>query len=189
MATGLAGGLIRHLRAAALCGDTGPPDRHLLEAFLSRGDEAAFAALVRRHGPLVLSVCRRVLRNSADAEDAFQATFLVLLRKAASIGRRELLANWLYGVAYRTSLEAKSAAARRRLKESHVAALVRSETPDETTRELLAKLDEELSRLPGKYRRSIVLCDLQGKTRKEAARLLGWGRNTLTRKLKELGME
>jgi RNA polymerase sigma factor (sigma-70 family) len=183
MATGLSARLVRQLRTAALSGDAGPADAQLLEAFLSHGDEAAFAALVRRHGPLVLSVCRRVLRNGPDAEDAFQATFLVLLRKAAAIGRRELLANWLYGVAYRTALQAKAAAARRRLKESHVAARGRRDGLDETMRELLARLDAELSRLPDHYRLPIVLCDLESKTRKEAAGLLGWPEGTVAGRL------
>jgi RNA polymerase sigma factor (sigma-70 family) len=183
MANGSVGGLARQLRTAALCGDGGPGDGQLLEAFLSRRDEAAFAALVRRHGPLVLGVCRRVLRHGADAEDAFQATFLVLLRKAASIRRRELLANWLYGVAYRTALEARAARARRRSKERHVATRQRCEGPDEATRDLLPVLDEELSRLPDSYRRPIVLCDLQGRTRREAAHLLGWPEGTVAGRL------
>jgi RNA polymerase sigma factor (sigma-70 family) len=89
----------------------------MLECFVSRRDEAAFEALVRRHGPMVLGVCRRVLRQLQDAEDAFQASFLVLARKAAAISQRELLGNWLYGVAYRTALDARAANSRRRARE------------------------------------------------------------------------
>src|SRR5215831_7491223 len=95
-------------------------DLRLLELFIANRDEAAFAALMRRHGPMVMGVCRRVLSHSHDADDAFQATFLVLARKAAAIGRRELLGNWLYGVAYRTALDARAAAARRRAWERQV---------------------------------------------------------------------
>src|SRR5215472_14322200 len=100
----------------------GLSDRQLLELFIERRDEAAFEAMVRRHGPMVMGVCGRVLRNRQDAEDAFQAAFLVLVRKAAVIASRELLAAWLYGVAYNTALKAKSAAARRRRKERQAAA-------------------------------------------------------------------
>src|SRR5215469_5899787 len=110
--------VIRHLRRAALLhkGDS-PTDSQLLESFLSRREDAAFEALMRRHGPMVLGVCRRVLRNAHDAEDAFQATFLVLVRKASSLRSRELLANWLYGVAYRTAMKARTMKAKRRAKE------------------------------------------------------------------------
>jgi RNA polymerase sigma factor (sigma-70 family) len=185
MATGQAGSLLRHLGKAASLGiGGGLSDRQLLERFLADHDEAAFAGLVRRHGPLVLGVCHRVLGNVHDAEDAFQATFVVLLRKAAAIGRRELLANWLYGVAYRTALEAKTAAARRRAKERQVGAMPRPDAADEEVwRELRPYLDQELSRLPDKYRVPVLLCDLEGKTRKEAARQLGWPEGTLSGRL------
>jgi RNA polymerase sigma factor (sigma-70 family) len=184
MATVRAGGLLQSLFKGALGAGTGPSDGQLLEAFLARGDASAFEALVRRHGPLVYGVCRRVLRNVADAEDAFQATFLVLLRKATAIGRRELLANWLYGVAYRTALEAKAASARRRLKEGQVRRAPRVEADDEEVwQELRPFLDRELSRLPDKYRVPIVLCDLEGKTRREAAEQLGWPEGTVSGRL------
>src|SRR4051794_9631492 len=99
MATGQRDGILRHLRRAALQHGDGPTDAELLGWFLARRDEAAFEALVRRHGPMVLGVCRRLLRNEADAEDAFQATFLVLARKAGSVVPRAQVGNWLYGVA------------------------------------------------------------------------------------------
>src|SRR6266568_3934886 len=113
MATGQLGRVIQQLRAAVLRRDgEGLTDGQLLESFLARQEEAAFEALVRRHGPMVLGVCRRVLGNSHDAEDAFQATFLVLVRKAPTVRPRERVGNWLFGVAFRTALEARIAAAR-----------------------------------------------------------------------------
>jgi RNA polymerase sigma factor (sigma-70 family) len=156
-------------------------DGQLLEAFLSRRDEAAFEALVRRHGPMVLGVCRRVLGNAHDAEDAFQAAFLVLLRKAASLRSGELVGTWLYGVAYRTALKAKTTAARRRARERDMPQPPQRQEPE--GHDLLALLDRELSRLPDKYRVPVVLCDLEGRTRKEAAGLLGVPEGTLSSRL------
>jgi|SRR5579884_1384317 len=167
--------ILRQLRRAALlsAGD-GPSDVQLLESFLIQRDEAAFEALVRRHGPMVLGVCRRVTGNAHDAEDAFQATFLVLVRKAASLRSRQLLPGWLYGVAYRTALNTRTMTKKRRIKEQQAAqqpwTQVSNDGPPE---ELLARLDEELSRLPDRYRLPVLLCELQGRSRKEAARLLG----------------
>jgi RNA polymerase sigma factor (sigma-70 family) len=164
-------------------------DPELLERFLaSRGEEAedAFAALVHRHGPMVLGVCRRVLGNPDDAEDAFQAAFLVLARKARSIARRERLANWLYGVAVRTAWELKALKVRRLAREGQVNALVRSKAdaaPDENLDELREALDEELSRLSDAFRGPVVLCDLQGKTHLEAARILGLPVGTVSSRL------
>src|SRR5262249_27029687 len=151
-----------HLRKIGLLADDASvTDGQLLKSFLAQRDESAFAALMRRHGSMVLGVCRRVLGNAHDAEDAFQATFLVLVRKARSIGRPELLGNWLYGVAYRTALAACGAAAKRRVKEREMAKPEAVEA--DGTQELAALLDQELVQLPEKYRVLIVLCDLEGK--------------------------
>src|SRR5881227_1817959 len=130
MATGQLGPLLRHIHklAASRC----PPastDRQLLDDFAARRDEAAFAALVARHGPMVLRVCRRVLRHEQDAEDAFQATFLVLASNTPSIRKREALADWLHGVAYRTAMKAKRSAARRRTREAQVQAATPGSLP------------------------------------------------------------
>jgi RNA polymerase sigma factor (sigma-70 family) len=164
--------------------DTGLTDGQLLECFLSRRDGAAVAALVRRHGPMVWGVCRRALGNYHDAEDAFQATFLVFVRKAATVWPREAVANWLYGVAYQTARKARSNAAQRGRRERQVA-----EMPDpivtaaDLGRDLRSVLDDELHRLPEKYRAAIVLCDLEGKTRKAAALQMGVPEGTLSGRL------
>src|SRR5947208_2527963 len=182
MATRPMRAVIQHLRRAAFLRDgEGVGDAYLLDCFISRRDEAAFEAIVRRHGPMVMGVCRRVLRDQHDAEDAFQATFLVLARKAAAIVARELLAGWLYGVAFNTSLKARAAAARRRGRERPVTELPDPPAPPESPwHDLWPVLDQELSSLPEWYRVPIVLCDLEGKTRKEAARQLGWPEGTLS---------
>jgi RNA polymerase sigma factor (sigma-70 family) len=147
-------------------------DAELLGRFIECRDEVAFAALVRRHGPMVWGVCRRSL-NHHDAEDAFQATFLILARKATSITPREMVPNWLHGVAYRTALQAKRTFARRRARESQVTEIPDPESIEHNVwSELQPLLDQELSRLPGRYRVAILLCDLEGKTRTEAARQL-----------------
>jgi RNA polymerase sigma factor (sigma-70 family) len=157
-------------------------DAELLERFVRRRDEAAFEALVRRHGPMVLGVCRRVLHNEADAEDAFQATFLVLARRAAALRQRALVGNWLYGVAHNTALKARAMNQKRRTKEQAGAA-ARTPAPDDAWHDLQDVLDEELSRLPEKYRVPIVLCDLEGKAIKEAARLLDVPQGTAASRL------
>jgi RNA polymerase sigma factor (sigma-70 family) len=178
-------GVVRHLRRAALGSGAAPlDDASLLEQFVSRRDEGAFAALVRRHGPMVLGVCRRVLGNEADAEDAFQATFLVLVRRAATVVPRAQVGNWLYGVAHRTALKARAGNGRRRRKE-HEAALAgsRSAAAAGTWGHLLEALDNELSRLPDRYRAPLVLCDLEGKSYQEAARQLGCPLGTLSGRL------
>jgi RNA polymerase sigma factor (sigma-70 family) len=159
-------------------------DALLLARFASQQDKDAFADLVKRHGPMVLAVCRRVLRSPHDAEDAFQATFLVLVRKAASIAQPELLGNWLYGVAYRVAAKARANAARRTEHERR-APVMPLEDPlrDVTGRELRSVLDAEMSRLPEKYRAPLVLCYLEGRTNEEAARLLGWPTGSISGRL------
>jgi RNA polymerase sigma factor (sigma-70 family) len=185
MANGPMKRVIAQLRKAVLVRAGGDlTDGQLLECFVSRRDEAAFEALLRRHGPMVLGVCRRVLRDVHDAEDAFQATFLVLVRKAGSVVPRERVGNWLYGVAVRTALEAKTMAARRRLKERRARDLPRPEAvPAEDWSDVRPLLDEELSQLPDKYRVPVVLCDLEGKSRQEAAEQLGWPKGTVASRL------
>ena len=186
MATRQPNAVLQHLRRAVLLdGGTAMTDGQLLGCFIDQRDEAAFAALVRRHGPMVLSVCRRIVRNCHDADDAFQATFLVLVRKASSVKPREMVANWLYGVAYHTALKARARATRRQAREKQVTAMPEPEkvVQPELDFDLQTLLDQELSRLPDKYRLPIVLCDLEGKSRKEAARQLGWLDGTLSGRL------
>ena len=186
MATRRDNAVLQHLRRAILLdGGTGLTDSQLLGCFIDQRDEAAFAALVRRHGPMVLSVCRRIVGNVHDADDAFQATFLVLVRKASSVQPRELVANWLYGVAYHTALKARALAARRQAREKQVTAMPEPEALERqnVNLDLQMLLDQELSRLPDKYRVPIVLCDLEGKSRKEAAQQLGWLDGTLSGRL------
>src|SRR5216684_2944125 len=177
--------VLQHLRRAVLLRDAaGLTDGQLLEDYISRREEAALAAVVRRHGPMVWGVCRRVLQNPHDAEDAFQATFLVLVRKAASVVPREMVANWLYGVARTTALRANAVAAKRRLRERQVRNMPEPEAVQSDLWEHLQPLlDQGLSRLPAKYRVAIVLCDLEGKSHKEAARQLGWPQGTLSGRL------
>lgn len=148
-------------------------DGELLEQFVLRHDEAAFSALLDRHGPMVLGVCRRMLRNEADAEDAFQSTFLVLVRKAATIQPSYMVGNWLYGVAHSTALKAKAMSIRRTTKEHEAAQQPKMQIAANTWDRLQIVLDQELRALPDKYRSAIVLCDLEGKPLKEAARELG----------------
>jgi RNA polymerase sigma factor (sigma-70 family) len=185
MATGELSGVIQLLRRATLLRDgAGLTDGQLLGDYLSRRDQAALAALVRRHGSMVWGVCRRVLRNYHDAEDAFQATFLVLVRKAAAIASPELLANWLYGVAYQTARKARSTLARRKVRERQVAEMPEPASAEQDLwDDLQLLLDQELSRLPELHRAVLVLCDLEGKTRKEAARHLGLPEGTVGSRL------
>jgi RNA polymerase sigma factor (sigma-70 family) len=155
----------------------------LLERFTRRHDQVAFAALVARHGPMVLGVCRRVLGNVQEAEDAFQATFLVLVRKAAAITRPHLLGNWLYGVAARTARKARIRMARRLHHERQAAVAPRDPPPETDWSDLIAQLDEELEQLPFKYRAPLVLCYLDGLTNEEAARRLGWPTGSISYRL------
>jgi RNA polymerase sigma factor (sigma-70 family) len=160
------------------------PDGELLRRFLGGRDEAAFEALLRRHGPMVLDVCRRVLGNEADAEDAFQATFLILARKPESIRKAASLGSFLHGVAYRTALKARADAARRKRHEARAPERTTSADPDELTwREVRQAVHEELDRLPERLRAALVLCYLEGKTQDEAAAELGLAKGTLKGRL------
>jgi RNA polymerase sigma factor (sigma-70 family) len=176
--------LLRQLRR--VCGREGPgglADAQLLERFVRGRDEAAFEVLVWRHGAMVLGVCRRVLRNAADVEDVFQATFLTLVRKAGSIRRSESLAGWLYRVAYRIAVRLRAAQARRARHERtgiDAAPAITDKPPDA---ELWAGLDDEVSRLPEKYRAAVVLCYLQGLSTHEAGRVLGCPQGTVLSRL------
>jgi RNA polymerase sigma-70 factor (ECF subfamily) len=152
---------------------SGLTDGELLECFIARKDEAAFEALVRLHGPMVFGVCRRVAGNEADAEDAFQATFLVLVRRADTIRPRGMVGNWLYGVANNTARKAKAMSDRRRVKEREAAVRPGPAAPPPDGTHLRAVLDYELRALSDKYRVPIVLCDLEGASIREAARRLG----------------
>jgi RNA polymerase sigma factor (sigma-70 family) len=161
---------------------TGGPatDADLLERFVRHQDEVAFARLLERHGAMVWGVCRRILLDAHRAEDAFQATFLILLRKAGAIKRQERLASWLYGVAVRVALEARGQATRRQERERMVPEFATVEAPKEAVdRDLCAILDEEVQRLPARYREPVVLCYFQAKTNAEAAALLGWPEGTV----------
>ncbi len=159
-------------------------DESLLHAFAARHEDSAFAVLVRRHGPMVLHVCRRVLGHEQDAEDAFQATFLVLARSAASLRKKSSLASFLHGTAYRLALSAKRAAARRRKHENRVPSRVSVDPMEELSwREVRAFLDEEITRLPEKYRSVFVLCILENLSRSEAAQRLGLTERTVLSRL------
>src|SRR5262249_49644610 len=141
-------------------------------------------ALLQRHGPMVLGVCRRVVGDSHAAEDAFQATFLVLARRAAAIRKQESVGSWLFGVAQRIAMQARAPAAAQRERERQAATMPRSEPLDELTwQELRAVLDEEVGRLPEKYRAAVVLCHLEGKTYEQAARELGCPKSTLAKRV------
>jgi RNA polymerase sigma factor (sigma-70 family) len=148
-------------------------DAQLLQRFVGEQDESAFRALLERHGPMVLGVCRRTLANPHDAEDAFQATFLLLVRKAGSLRDRDLVGNWLYGVACRIARRARQQAVRRALPAAEVPDMAIAEAPPEALgTELRPLLDEELQRLPRKYRAPVVLCYLEGQTNEAAAHQL-----------------
>ena len=185
MATSQMRQAIRLLRTSAVLRErVGLTDGQLLDGFISRREEAALAVLVQRHAPMVWGVCRRVLDNYHDAEDAFQATFLVLVRKAASIAPREMVVNWLHGVARQTALKARASAARRKGRERQVTQMPEPELQQqEHLCDLQCLLDRELSRLPEKYRVVLLLCDLEGRTRKEAARQLDVPEGTVAGRL------
>ncbi len=175
--------LLSHIRTLVAPPDMAA-DAQLLERFIARGEEAAFAQLVRRHGAMVLGVCRRLLRQEQDVEDAFQATFLVLAQRATTIRKSGSLGSWLHGVARRVAVRASADAARRVAHERCHAAAVPADCFDDITwREVRDVLDEELARLPQKYRAPLVQCYLEGQTQDEAARQLGWSPRTLRRRL------
>jgi RNA polymerase sigma factor (sigma-70 family) len=163
----------------------GTPDQDLLERFLRARDDGAFTALMERHGVMVLGVCQGILRNAHDAEDACQAVFLVLARKAASVRKWGSLGSWLHGVAWRTAHKHLASLRRRSARETTAAALNATvmQPADISYREVLRLLNEELTRLPRIYRDPLVLCHLEGRTQDEAARELGWTAGTLRGRL------
>jgi RNA polymerase sigma factor (sigma-70 family) len=171
--------LLRYLRRLVIRQETlHSSDAMLLSSFISQRDEKAFSTLVDRHGPMVFHVCRRVLGNLHDAEDAFQAAFLVLARKASSVHPRESLTAWMHGVAYRVALKARSARGRRNRDVHNLPEAGTDKSPDPLTdlsaRELFALVDEEVRRLPEVYRLPVILCCLEGRSQEEAASQLGW---------------
>jgi RNA polymerase sigma factor (sigma-70 family) len=170
--------LAHYLRRLATEPAKETPDAALLGRFISEGDGAAFAALVERHGPLVLAVCRRILDDAHDAEDAFQAAFLVLARRATTVYPREALAAWLHGVARRVALKTRCARARQSRAGRHLPPSPVDPHPDPlaelSVRELLCLVDDEVRQLPEVYRLPVILCCLEGRSLEEAARLLGW---------------
>lgn len=186
MANDMGGAALRSIRELFEAGAIGGmADGELLGRFAARGDDAepAFAALVDRHGPMVLRACRAVLGDPHEAEDAFQATFLILAIKAGSIRRRESLASWLHGVAHNVAASARAASARRRRHEEHAGrdrpAAVAEAAPDD----LAAAVHEELGRLPERYRSALILCHLDGLTQHQAAARLGWPVGTVQSRL------
>src|SRR6516162_9623270 len=158
-------------------------DQHLLRQFSDHRDEAAFGMLLRRHGPMVLDVCRGVFGNDADAEDAFQATFLVLVSKASSIRKTASVGSWLHGVAYRTAVKARAQSATRRKREARAPTRTNWEPDDLTWREMQEILHEELNGLAERYRVPLVACYLQGKTQDQVAAQLGLAKSTLKERL------
>jgi RNA polymerase sigma-70 factor (ECF subfamily) len=175
----------RHIhRLIGASPDSPVTDDQLLDRFVGRGEEEAFAALLARHGSMVLGVCRRVLGHEQEAEDAFQATFLLLARKAGSIRRRDSLAAWLGRVAYHVAVTARARVAKRQTRERQASEQARAaEKSDPADPELRLMLDEEMNRLPRKYHAPLVLCYLEGKTHEEAARELGWPTGTVKGRL------
>jgi RNA polymerase sigma factor (sigma-70 family) len=183
------GPLLRYLRRVSAPDEAPLSDRQLLRRFAATHDQAAFAALVERHGGLVAGVCRRLLRDGPNAEDVFQATFLVLARKAASIDNPDALAGWLFGVALRLARKLRSQEARRAALQPREVTMPHSDPTAELARDELRQiLDEELGRLPDRYRNPLVLCYLEGKSRNEVAQQLGWSEGAVKGKL-ERGRE
>jgi RNA polymerase sigma factor (sigma-70 family) len=185
MAPGQTGTLLRHIRQfAATQAAKDLSDTQLLQRFVAHQEQTAFAALFQRYSPLVWKVCRRVLGREQDAEDAFQATFLVLAQRAASIRKGESVGSWLFGVAHRVAMKARQAAHRRQRNEAKSHGRAPEQPVSEAAlRELQARVNEEVARLPAKYRAVFVLCGLEGKSREEAARELGLNTGTLSARL------
>jgi RNA polymerase sigma factor (sigma-70 family) len=181
MATAQLTTLMRHIKG--LAGGPQRTDRQLLDDFSVRRDESAFTELLSRHGPMVLRVCRRVLRHEQDAEDAFQATFLVLARNARSVRQREALAGWLYGVAYRAAMDTKRKAAQRRNREARLRERTPPSTPSPTWDDVQTVLDEEIQRLPPSYRAAFISCVLEERTVPAAAAELGVPAGTVSWRL------
>src|SRR5262245_38035463 len=185
MPTVHAGAILRHVqRFVEAHAEQALDDGQLLRRFAAGREEAAFAALLRRHGSLVWGVCRHVLRHEHDAEDAFQATFLVLARRASTIRKVDSVASWLHGVAYRIATRARHAATGCQQRERQIATA--EELPpsaDLAARELQAMLDEELQRLPEKYRAPFIACCLEGRSRQETAAALGWNLGTVSSRI------
>jgi RNA polymerase sigma factor (sigma-70 family) len=183
MARGTLGQLLYQFRRLIAADQAAQTDGQLLERYVTRQDEEAFTSLVERHGRMVLNVCRRVLREAYDAEDAFQATFLVLVRRAAALDRRGSVAPWLHTVAYHIAVRARADAARRRVQERQVADMPAEVCEDAAWSEIRPLLDQELARLPDKYRAPLVLCYLEGMTNEQAARELGWPIGSMAKRL------
>jgi RNA polymerase sigma factor (sigma-70 family) len=177
--------VVQNLRKTTFPDEASVSDSQLLSEYIEHQDEWAFAALVKRHSSMVWGVCRRIVAHHQSAEDAFQATFLVLAQKANSIRPREMLANWLFGVAQRTALKARTMSAKRSTREKQVTSLPEPEATGAGVREdLEALLDQELASLPDKYRVAIVLCDLEGRKGKVVAKRLQIPEGTLASRLR-----
>jgi RNA polymerase sigma factor (sigma-70 family) len=185
MAKAMLGNVLDYLRTVCrAAGASDLTDAEVLQRFLVQREEAAFSLLVQRHGPMVHAVCRRILGDSHSAEDSFQATFLVLVRRGASLRCTGSLANWLYAVAQRIALKARSQRAARRSRERQINDMPRAQPIDDVTwKELKTVLDEEISRLPEKCRAPVVLCYLEDKSYDQAAKELGWSKSSLAKRL------
>jgi RNA polymerase sigma factor (sigma-70 family) len=179
------GDVLRYVHKTCRKPDAGErTDGELLDRIVTQRDEDAFAVLVERHGPMVLGVCRRVLGDLHLAEDSFQATFIVLARRAASIGLHGSLGPWLYAVAQRIACKSKVQTTGRRIRERRFANMASGESTDnQTWAEIRSVLDEEIGRLPEKYRAPLVLCYFEDKSQERAAQELGWAKGTLARRL------
>ena len=188
MVRGQVSGVLQWLRMLAIAHGEMPPDQELVRRFVADRDEAAFVRLLQKHGPMVLGVCRRLLADGPDAEEAFQATFLVLAQKAGSIRKRRSVSSWLYGVATRVAGNIRKGNARRSRHIAEHVNRIESVENEVSWREVRAALDEEIAKLPDRLRLPVILCYLDGMTRDEAAAELGWSPTTLRGRL-ERGRE